>query len=129
MNIPIGTIAKYSTIVDNSNTAKTMGSGSLEVFATPSMVAIMEKASTMAIENYLDDGYTSVGTLMNISHVSPTPIGMEVSASAEVIEVNGKEITFKVQAFDSIGLIGEGTHKRFLVFADKFQSKANAKSN
>jgi predicted thioesterase len=127
MNITIGEKATYSIMVSESNTAKTMGSGSLEVFATPAMVAIMEKASTMALQPYLEEGSTTVGTALNISHVSATPVGMEVSATAEVISVEGREITFKVQAFDEVGLIGEGTHKRFVVFAEKFQSKTNAK--
>lgn len=127
MDIEIGAKATYKVMVDESNTAKTMGSGSLEVFATPSMVAIMEKSSTMAIEKYLDEGSTSVGTALDITHVSATPVGMEVSATAEVIAVNGREISFKVQAFDEVGLIGEGIHKRFIVFAEKFQYKTNAK--
>jgi predicted thioesterase len=127
MNITIGEKATYSIMVSESNTAKTMGSGSLEVFATPAMVAIMEKASTMALQPYLEEGSTTVGTALNISHVSATPVGMKVFATAEVISVEGREITFKVQAFDEGGLIGEGTHKRFVVFSEKFQSKTNAK--
>ncbi|MBS6444745.1 MAG: thioesterase family protein [Ruminococcus sp.] len=106
-----------------------MGSGSLDVFATPSMVAIMEKASTMALESYLEDGTTTVGTALDITHVSATPIGMNVYATSEVVAVNNHEITFKVQAFDDAGLIGEGTHKRFIVMAEKFQNKANKKLN
>ena len=129
MNVEIGTKGSFKTIVDGSNTAKTMGSGSLEVFATPSMVAIMEKASTLALEPFLDDGSTTVGTAMDITHVSATPIGMEVHATAEVVEVNGREIKFNVQAFDECGLIGEGTHKRFIVYAEKFQDKTNSKLN
>ncbi|MGN1411277.1 MAG: thioesterase family protein [Oscillospiraceae bacterium] len=127
MNVEIGTQGSFKIMVDSSNTAKTMGSGSLEVFATPSMVAIMEKASTLALEPFLDDGSTTVGTALNITHISATPIGMEVSATAEVIEVNGREITFKIQAFDECGLIGEGTHKRFIVYSEKFQNKTNSK--
>lgn len=129
MDIQIGAKASYKVIVDTSNTAKSMGSGSLDVFATPSMVAIMEKASTMALESYLEDGTTTVGTALDITHVSATPIGMNVYATSEVVAVNNREITFKVQAFDDAGLIGEGTHKRFIVMAEKFQNKANKKLN
>ena len=129
MDIQIGTKASYKVTVDTSNTAKSMGSGSLDVFATPSMVAIMEKASTMALERYLEDGTTTVGTALDITHVSATPIGMNVYATSEVVAVNNREITFKVQAFDDAGLIGEGTHKRFIVMAEKFQNKANKKLN
>lgn len=127
MNLELGTKATYSTIVDSNNTAKAMGSGSLEVFATPSMVAIMEKASTIALEPYLENGSTTVGTNMNVAHTSATPVGMKVTAEATVTNVDGREITFNVKAFDEVGLIGEGTHKRFIVYAEKFQSKANAK--
>lgn len=127
MDIQIGIKATYKIKVDSSNVAKTMGSGSLDVFATPSMVATMEKASTMALEKYLDEGTTTVGTALDIAHISATPIGMEVFATAEVIAVNNREIIFKVQAFDEAGLIGEGTHKRFIVLAEKFQNKTNAK--
>jgi predicted thioesterase len=127
MEIKVGTKGTFKVSVDESNTAKTMQSGSLDVFATPAMVAIMEKASTLALEPYLEEGSTTVGTALDISHVSATPVGMDVSATAEVVSVNGRELTFKVQAFDECGLIGEGTHKRFIVFAEKFQNKTNSK--
>jgi predicted thioesterase len=127
MEIKVGTKGTFKVSVNESNTAKTMQSGSLDVFATPAMVAIMEKASTLALEPYLEEGSTTVGTALDISHVSATPVGMDVSATAEVVSVNGREITFKVQAFDECGLIGEGTHKRFIVFAEKFQNKTNSK--
>lgn len=129
MDIQIGAKGECTTTVSTINTAKTMGSGSLEVFATPSMVAIMEQASTVALKPFLEDGTTSVGTALNITHVSATPLGMVVRATAEVTAVNGREVTFKVQAFDEVGLIGEGTHKRFIVYAEKFQAKTNAKLN
>ena len=83
----------------------------------------------MALESYLEDGTTTVGTALDITHVSATPIGMNVYATSEVVAVNNREITFKVQAFDDAGLIGEGTHKRFIVMAEKFQNKANKKLN
>lgn len=127
MSIEVGLEASYSVRVDASNTAKAMGSGSLDVFATPSMVAIMEKASTLALEGHLEEGSTTVGTAMDVSHVSATPVGMEVSATARVTAVDGRELTFKVQAFDEAGLVGEGTHKRFVVYADRFQAKTDAK--
>lgn len=129
MDIEIGAKESFKVMVDSFNTAKAMGSGSLEVFATPSMVAIMEKASTLILDQFLGDGSTTVGTALDITHISATPIGMEVSATAEVVEVNGREITLKVQAFDECGLIGEGIHKRFIVLSEKFQSKTNLKLN
>lgn len=112
---------------DNSNTAKTMGSGSLDVFATPAMVALMEKSAVNAIADYLGEGETTVGTYLGIEHISATPVDMEVTAAAEVTEVNGREIVFTVEASDNAGIIGKGTHKRFIVNAEKFMNKTNSK--
>ncbi|NLP26453.1 MAG: thioesterase family protein [Clostridiales bacterium] len=121
------TIGKANTIVDKNNTANAVGSGSLEVFATPMMVALMEKAAVNALVDFLDEGETTVGTGINITHVSASPIGIEITATAEVIDVKGREITFKLSVSDSVGLIGEGTHTRFVVDAERFQSKTNSK--
>lgn len=121
------TIGKANTIVDMNNIANAVGSGSLEVFATPMMVALMEKAAVNALVDFLDEGETTVGTGINIAHISASPIGMEITATAEVIDVKGREITFKLSVSDSVGLIGEGTHTRFVVDAERFQSKTNSK--
>lgn len=126
-NLNKGIIGKANTVVDASNTADVVGSGSLKVFATPMMVALMEKAAVNALEDYLEEGETTVGTGINISHVSASPIGIEVNATAEVTYVNGREITFKLSASDSVGLIGEGIHTRFVVNAERFQNKTNRK--
>ena len=112
---------------DNSNTAKTMGSGSLDVFATPAMVALMEKSAVNAIADYLGDGETTVGTYLGIEHISATPVGMEITAVSEVTEVNDREIVFSVEASDNAGVIGKGTHKRFIVNSEKFMNKTNSK--
>lgn len=122
-----GIIGKADTVVNENNTADAIESGSLKVFATPMMVALMEKAAVSALSDYLDEGETTVGTGINISHVAASPVGIEVTATAEVTGVNGREITFKLSASDSAGLIGEGTHTRFVVNAEKFQSKTNNK--
>ena len=121
------TIGKANTVVDMNNIANAVGSGSLEVFATPMMVALMEKAAVNALVDFLDEGETTVGTGINITHVSASPIGMKITATAEVIDVKGREITFKLSVSDSVGLIGEGTHTRFVVDAERFQSKTNSK--
>lgn len=113
--------------VDTFNTARAMGSGSLEVFATPSMVALMEKSAVNALSDYLEDGTTTVGTFMSIEHISATPVGADVTAEAEVTEVNGREIVFSVTAKDNAGMIGKGTHKRFIVNSEKFMNKTNSK--
>ncbi len=124
-----GIKGKATVITDNSNTALTMGSGALEVFATPAMVALIEKSAVNALENYLEDGMTTVGTLINIEHISATPLNMSVSAVATVIEVNGREITFDVVAEDEKGIVGKGIHKRFIVNSEKFMKKTSSKLN
>jgi predicted thioesterase len=125
--ITIGTKASAVMPVTEDKTAKTVGSGSLLVFATPMMAALMEKAACEALAAFLEDGETTVGTELNIQHTAATPVGLTVTAEAEVTAVNGREITFKVTARDDAGEIGSGTHKRFLVFAEKFQNKANGR--
>ena len=126
--VSIGLKGTATVKASELNSAKTMGSGSLDVFATPSMVALMEKSAVNTIADYLEEGETTVGTLVNITHISATPLGMNITAEAEVIEVNGRELVFNVVASDDAGVIGKGTHKRFIVNAEKFMSKTNSKS-
>lgn len=126
--IKIGMNSTQEITVDTTNSAKTVGSGSLEVFATPMMVALMEKAASAAIEDCMENDETTVGTKLDVAHTSATPLGMKVSAYAEVTEVNGREITFKVTASDEAGEIGSGVHKRFVVFGEKFMNKTNSKA-
>lgn len=109
------------------NTATAVGSGVLEVFATPCMLALMEKTACDSIIPYLDEGWGSVGTQVDIKHVAATPIGMTVRCESELVEVDGRRLVFTVKAYDDAGLIGEGTHERFLVNNEKFQNKADAK--
>ncbi len=127
MEITVGMKAEVSTLVEREDTAKEVGSGSLLVYATPCMVALMEGAACEAIEEALDETKTTVGTELNIQHLSATPVGLEVRAEAEVIAVEGKVITFTVRAFDEAGEIGKGTHKRVIVPVQKFLDKAYSK--
>ena len=113
--------------VSAKNTAKTMGSGSLEVYATPAMTCLMEKAATEALEPLLADGWTTVGISLNVQHKAATPIGLSVRAEAEVTAVDGRKITFSVKAFDDKEEIGSGTHERFAVMKEKFMGKASGK--
>jgi uncharacterized protein (TIGR00369 family) len=114
--------------VSVENTAKTLGSGSLDVFATPALVALMEKAACAAIAGCLNDTETTVGAEVNVKHVSPTPIGLEVTAQAVVTEAGDNKCVFRITAQETGGkVIGEGTHTRVLVNVDKFMAKANAK--
>ena len=124
MEITVGMKGEVATLVEREDTAKEVGSGSLLVYATPCMVALMEGAACEAIEEALSDSQTTVGTELNIQHISATPVGLEVRAEAEVIAVDGKVITFEVKAFDEAGEIGKGTHKRVIVNTQKFLEKA-----
>ncbi|MBO5746107.1 MAG: thioesterase family protein [Clostridia bacterium] len=127
MEIKVGLIGEVKEKVCDGNTAKEVGSGSLEVFATPAMIALMEKASCVALEGYIDEGTTTVGTKVDIEHVAATPLGMTVTVRSTVTEVDGRRICFAVEAFDEAGLIGKGNHERFVVFSEKFMAKTNSK--
>ena len=124
MEITVGMKGEVSTLVEREDTAKVVGSGDLLVYATPCMVALMEGAACEAIAEALTDTQTTVGTALNIEHISATPVGLEVRAVAEVTEVAGKVITFEIHAYDEDGEIGKGTHKRVLVNSQKFLEKA-----
>jgi len=127
MEITIGMKGEVSALVEREDTAYEVGSGSLLVYATPCMVALMEGAACEAIAAALPEEKTSVGTMLNISHLSATPIGLEVRAEAEVTEVDGNTVTFQVTAYDEAGKIGEGTHKRAVITAQRFLDKVYAK--
>lgn len=127
MDIKVGMKAEVSTLAEREDTALEVGSGSLLVYATPCMVALMEGAACEAIEAGLNESETSVGTELNISHLSATPVGLEVRAEAEVTAVEGKTISFAVTAYDEAGKIGEGTHKRVVVSSQRFLDKAYSK--
>ena len=127
MEIIVGMKGEVATLVEREDTAKEVGSGDLLVYATPCMVALMEGAACEAIVEALSDTQTTVGTALNIEHISATPVGLEVRAEAEVTAVEGKVITFDVRAFDEAGQIGKGTHKRVIVNSQKFLEKAYTK--
>ena len=127
MSVTVGMKARVEDLVTEQNTAISAGSGTLPVFATPFMCALMEKAAWMAIAPALNEGDSSVGTKLNISHLSATPVGLKVWAESEVTAVDGKRIEFKVTAGDEKGLIGEGTHERFIVTDERFLAKTARK--
>ena len=127
MEITVGMKGEVSTLVEKEDTAESVGSGSLLVYATPCMVALMEGAACEAIEEALTEGTTTVGMELNISHTSATPVGLEVRAEAEVTGVDGKVITFALTAYDEAGKIGEGTHTRVLVKSQKFLERTYEK--
>lgn len=124
MEITVGMKGVAESFVEREDTAAEVGSGSLMVYATPCMVALMEGAACEAIADALPDTKTTVGTELNIKHLSATPVGLDVRAEAEVTSVEGNTITFQVTAYDEAGKIGEGTHKRVVVSSQRFLDKA-----
>lgn len=122
-----GIRGNLSILVDETNCATTICSGTLEVFATPSMIALMEQTAWQSVAPYLEDGDTTVGTKLDISHCSPTPKGATVTCQSVLTLVDGHRLVFDVTASDDSGLIGKGRHERFIVNAEKFQVKANKK--
>ncbi len=127
--LKIGDSLEIKETVDETMLAVTMGSGELAVLATPSVVALMENAASTLLKSGLDDGITSVGSEINIEHISPTPVGARVRAKATLTEISGRVFKFSVEAFDNKGLIARGSHTRVSVNADKFQLKADEKFN
>jgi predicted thioesterase len=115
------------TVVNHNNTAVFAGSGELEVFATPAMVALMEQACQESVAPLLEEGKGTVGTHLNISHDAATPVGMKVWVDTELVEIDRRHLVFSVKAYDETGLIGQGTHDRFIIDNEKFIAKANAK--
>ena len=127
MAIEIGMKAQVNALVEREDTASEVGSGSLLVYATPCMAALMEGAACEAIEAGLTEDETTVGIALNLKHTAATPVGMEVRAEAEVTAVEGKIITFTITAYDEAGKIGEAQHKRAIVNSQKFLDKTYAK--
>ncbi|GHV17161.1 thioesterase [Spirochaetia bacterium] len=113
--------------VTAGNTASAWGSGGLDVYATPAMVALMEGACVAAADQMLPAGYSTVGTELRVKHLAATPLGMTVRAAGELLEVDGRRLVFRVEAHDEAGKIGEGTHERFIIEDEKFIKKTNEK--
>ena len=127
MSVTVGMKAKAEAVVNDQNTAITAGSGTLPVFATPWMCALMEQAAWTAVAPGLAEGESTVGTKLNISHVSATPVGLKVWAESEVTAVDGRKLTFSAVMYDDAGEVGRATHERFIIQNEKFQKKADAK--
>lgn len=125
--VEIGIKGYQELLVTEANVATNVGSGKVKVFATPMMIALMEKAAVLSIEPFLEEGQSSVGVHVDVAHLASTPIGMKVWAESEVIAIDRRKITFSVKAFNENELIGEGTHDRFIVSIEKFQEKAGSK--
>lgn len=116
------------TVVTHDNTAKFAGSGELDVFATPAMIALMEQTCQQSVASVLEAGQGTVGTHLDVSHDAATPLGMKVHVYSELVEVDGRKLVFAVKAYDECGLIGQGKHERFIINNEKFLAKVNAKA-
>jgi len=127
MSIEIGLKGRAETVVTTENTAMSIGSGLVPVFATPHMIALMENAAYTSLLPHLSEEEGSVGTHLNVAHSAATPVGMKVWAESVVTAVEGKKITFEVHAYDQRGEIGSGTHERFIIKSEKFLAKAQSK--
>ncbi|MBQ9057685.1 MAG: thioesterase family protein [Atopobiaceae bacterium] len=122
-----GLTTQLERFVGENDTARVRGSGSLDVFATPALAELVEACCCACIEGKLEAGETSVGSRLDLQHVAPTPVGMRVTCTCELVEIDGRVLSFDVQASDECGLIGQAHHTRAVVQAERFQSKTDAK--
>lgn len=125
MDLSVGMQGQAETKVTSENTAKTMGSGTLDVFATPAMVALMEQAAVNALT--LPEGQSSVGISLNIVHSAATPMGSKVYATAELVEIVRRRLVFSVEVRDEVGQIGSGKHERVVIDIEPFLAKAQGR--
>lgn len=127
MSVTVGLKGRAEAVVSGDNTAQAACSGALPVFGTPFMCALMEEAAWKSIAPCLEEGQSTVGTRLSVSHDSATPIGMKVWAESEVAKVEGKHLVLTVAAFDERGMIGQGIHERFIVTDERFLAKTAKK--
>ncbi len=126
-NLQIGMTAEKSEKVTENNTAIKYGSGGVAVYATPAMIGIMEGTCLAAVDPFLPEGMSTVGIHLDVKHTAATPVGMSVRATAKLIEISAKRLTFTVEAYDNKEKIGEGTHQRYIIDLAKFLQKAQEK--
>lgn len=122
-----GILGEVSERVNSANTAETMKSGTLQVYATPAMIALMEQAAYTSVQGELEEGQGTVGVRMEVSHISATPLDCLVTAKSRLVSIDRRKLVFEVEAFDENGKIGEGVHERFIVDNKSFQEKADSK--
>ena len=126
--LKVGIKGQAAEKVTDVNTAVAYGSGGVRVFATPAMIGLMEKAALGSVDSLLGEGMTTVGTSVNVQHLAATPVGMNVIATSELLEIDGKRLVFKVEAHDEVELVGRGSHERYIVAEEKFLARSFAKN-
>ena len=125
----IGMKHTITEVVTAEKSAEQVGSGLLPVYATPAMIALMEKCASECVAPYIEESKSSVGTMLNVKHLSASPIGMQITCTATLTEVDGRRLVFSLEASDEKGPIGEGTHERFIIDIDRFMAKCQSKLN
>jgi len=123
-----GLVAEVTYVVTETDTAATYGSGLVPVLSTPHLVALMEAVSQAAIAPYLEQGESAVGIHVDMKHLAPTPVGMEVRVRSELVEVNGRRLSFHVEAWDEVERVGEADHQRFVIDTARFLSRVAEKA-
>jgi fluoroacetyl-CoA thioesterase len=123
-----GLVGEAHIVVGPSDLASAIGSGRLDVFGTPAMLGLIELAAVNAVDHLLPEGSITVGTRLDVQHLAPSPLGVAVRARAELVGVEGRRLAFRVEAFDSVDKIGDGTHERAIVDASRLLARAAAKS-
>jgi fluoroacetyl-CoA thioesterase len=124
-----GLTGQVSLIVSEEHTAKHLGSGGVKVLATPQMILLMERACVAAVDPLLPEGYRTVGVHLDVRHLAPTPVGFEVQATSELLEVDGKRLAFRVQVHDGAELVGDGTHRRAIINVRQFGERVAQKES
>lgn len=127
-NLEIGMKAEIEQVVLQEHTAMAFGSGGVKVLATPMMIGLMEKAALTAVDETLGEGISTVGTIVNIKHMAATPVGMQVRAVAVLTNIEGRKLTFDIEAYDEKEKIGEGTHERYIIEVAKFLKRVEGKT-
>lgn len=127
-NLEIGLKAEIEQVVQLEHTAMAFGSGFVKVLATPMMIGLMEKAALTAVDENLGEGLSTVGTIVNVKHMAATPVGMQVRAVAVLTNIEGRKLTFDIEAYDEKEKIGEGTHERYIIEQEKFLRRVEAKA-
>ena len=122
-----GLVGEVETVVGEEDTARHLGSGNVNVFATPVMIRLMERAGVAAVDHLLPEGGATVGVHVDVKHLAATPLGLTVRARAELLEVEGRKLTFEVEAFDDQEKVGEGTHRRVIIDLEKFKERVEKK--